>query len=320
MASNNVWAVGFSLSVSSNEVVSTPLIEHFNGTSWSIQTTPATAGKLNAVTAVSATDVWAVGGTGSADLIENFNGTTWSIVQAPSPGTSAPSLGGISAISSTDIFAVGGVGKGNFPQVLQFNGTTWTSLANLPTGIADTAIDAISATDVWTAGGGSIWNFNGTNWTEVASGIGGDLFAISGSSANDIFAVGETISTTDETLVEQWNGTSWSVVTSAGRGELAGVTILSNGTAVAVGPVGIESNATAAAPAVRVAAAGQHCFLAARPVSRHSRQLRAATAAGRRAGASSPERTQAAATPPARCDNPEHWDRPWRTALQKTAA
>ena len=253
VASNNVWAVGFSLSVVNNVNVSTPLVEHFNGTSWSIQTTPATGGKLNAVTAVSATDVWAVGGTGSADLIENFNGTTWSIVQAPSPPTNDPSQGGISAVSSTDIFAIGGNGKGNFPQILQFNGTTWTSLANLPTGIADTAIDAISATDVWTVGRGSIWNFNGTSWTEVAAGLGGDLAAISGSSANDLFAVGETISTTDETLVEQWNGTSWNVVTSVnpstGANSFAGVTTLSNGTAVAVGTVGIETNATAAAPA-----------------------------------------------------------------------
>ncbi len=56
----------------------------------------------------------------------------------------------------------------------------------------------------------------------------------------------------DETLVEQWNGTSWSAVTSAGAGELAGVTTLSNGTAVAVGAVGIETNATTAAPESRV--------------------------------------------------------------------
>ena len=149
---------------------------------------------------------------------------------------------------ATDIFAVGGNGKGNFPQVLQFNGTTWTSLPNLPTGIAVTAVDAISATDVWTVGGGSIWNFNGTTWSQVPS-AGGNLVAISGSSANDIYAVGETISTTDETLVEQWNGTSWSTVTSAGAGELNGVTTLSNGTAVAVGAPGIETNATTAAPA-----------------------------------------------------------------------
>ena len=111
LSSTAVWAVGESFSVVNNENVTTPVVEFFNGTSWSIQTTPATSGTLNAVTAVSPTDVWAVGGTGSADLIENFNGTTWSVVQAPSPGTSAPSLSGISAISSTDIFAVGGAGR-----------------------------------------------------------------------------------------------------------------------------------------------------------------------------------------------------------------
>ena len=57
----------------------------------------------------------------------------------------------------------------------------------------------------------------------------------------------------DETLVEQWNGTSCSTVTSASSVELIGVTTLSNGTAVAVGAVGIESNATTAAPEIRVA-------------------------------------------------------------------
>src|SRR4029077_1537033 len=167
------------------------LVEHFNGTSWSIQTTPATGGKLNAVTAVSATDVWAVGGTDSADLIENFNGTSWSIVQAPSPPTAHPSLSGISAVSSTDVFAIGDNGKGNFPQILIFNGTTWTSLANLPTGIAVTAIDAISATDVWTVGTGSIWNFNGTTWSQAAFSNGNTanhFAAISGTASNNIYA------------------------------------------------------------------------------------------------------------------------------------
>ena len=73
LASNNVWAVGSSVTVNSSGVsVSSPLVEHYNGTSWSIQTTPATGGSLNAVAVVSPTDVWAVGGTGSADLIENL--------------------------------------------------------------------------------------------------------------------------------------------------------------------------------------------------------------------------------------------------------
>ena len=45
----------------------------------------------------------------------------------------------------------------------------------------------------------------------------------------------------------------WSAVTSASSVELIGVTTLSNGTAVAVGDGGIESNATTAAPAAGVA-------------------------------------------------------------------
>jgi len=106
------------------------------------------------------------------------------------------------------------------------------------------AVDAISATDVWAVGGSAIWNLNGTSWTEVTT-VSGQLSATSGSSANDIFAAGGT-------LVEQWNGMSWSVVTSASSVELTGVTTLSNGTAVAVGDGGIESNATTAAPAVSI--------------------------------------------------------------------
>jgi hypothetical protein len=247
LSSNAVWAVGKS--------TSGPLVEFFNGTSWKVETTPTIpggGGSLDAVTAISPTDVWAVGGSASGDLIENFNGTSWSIVQAPA-STAKAALTGISAISSADIFAVGTAPKAD--QLLQFNGTTWSAISSTIAGSdATRAVDAISATDVWVAGDSGIWNFNGTSWTQLSA---PNVFvnAISGSSANDIFAVGETISTVDETLVEQWNGTSWSTVTSAGAGELTGVTILSNGTAVAVGAVGIESNATTAAPEVRVAVA-----------------------------------------------------------------
>ena len=71
----------------------------------------------------------------------------------------------------------------------------------------------------------------------------GDLVAISGTSANNIFAVGHADLTGDPedggTFVEQWNGTSWSPVTSANPGatqdSLSGVTALSNGTVVTVG-------------------------------------------------------------------------------------
>ena len=99
------------------------------------------------------------------------------------------------------------------------------------------------------AGGGTgaaVWNFNGTAWTEVAT-LDGQLTAVSGSSANDVYVVGEG------DLVEQWNGTSFNVVSATGTAGFTGVATLSNGTAIAVGGNGIETNATTAAPAVSVA-------------------------------------------------------------------
>ena len=205
---------------------------------------------------VSPTDVWAVGGTATADqLIEHFNGTSWSVVASPDAGDDG-TLVSISAANANDIFAVGCVGEGEHPSAatLQFNGTTWSAVANGPTGTH--SVDAISATDVWAVGGAggstgaAVWNFNGTAWTEVFT-FPGQATAVSGSSANDVYVVGEG------DLVEQWNGTSFNVVSATGTAGFTGVATLSNGTAIAVGGNGIETNATTAAPAVSVAKTGQ---------------------------------------------------------------
>ena len=289
LSSSDVWAVGTNGS-------GAPLVEFFNGSSWSVQTQPAGSGLLKAVTAISPTDVWAVGGTGSAELIENFNGSTWSVVQAPFGGNA--SLSGISAISSTDIFAVGAtVGERPANQVLQFNGTAWSELSSLPSGQeAAQAVDAISPTNVWVAGTAGIENFNGTSWTVVPASVG-DLVAISGTSANNIYAAGYTTTAAGPrvSVVEQWNGTSWSAVASAnpnGILDVTGVTALSNGTVVTVGNTSgtggggfIETNATTAAPAIQRFHAGQHCL-----------------AAGRECSAATP----AAATKPSRAPRPNN--------------
>ena len=208
----------------------------------------------SSVTAISPTDVWAVGGLGNGrggQLIEHFNGTSWSVVASPDAGDGG-TLFSISAANANDIFAVGGVGEGEHPSAaaLQFNGTTWSAVANGPTGTH--SVDAISATDVWAVGGAggstgaAVWNFNGTAWTEVFI-FPGQATAVSGSSANDVYVVGEG------DLVEQWNGTSFNVVSATGTAGFTGVATLSNGTAFAVGGNGIETNATTAASAVSVA-------------------------------------------------------------------
>src|SRR5436305_546774 len=63
LTASNAWAVGGYDTGGTG--LNHTLIEHWNGTAWSIVPTPdSPPGVLNAVDAVSASDVWAVGGAG----------------------------------------------------------------------------------------------------------------------------------------------------------------------------------------------------------------------------------------------------------------
>jgi hypothetical protein len=85
LSTNNVWAVG-------TRTVSGAVIEHWNGTAWKVVTSPNTGthSNLNSISAISPTDIWAVGctacgdvGGGAPALVEHWNGTAWSINPTP---------------------------------------------------------------------------------------------------------------------------------------------------------------------------------------------------------------------------------------------
>jgi len=62
LAENDVWAVG--VSYNTERTLGSTLIEHWNGSRWSVVPSPnpsSFVNKLNAVAAVSPNDVWAVG-------------------------------------------------------------------------------------------------------------------------------------------------------------------------------------------------------------------------------------------------------------------
>ena len=67
------------------------MIYHWNDTDWTRQPSPnpPSGGTLNGVAAASASDAWAVGGTGTGTgsdfsaLIEHWNGTVWNVVPVP---------------------------------------------------------------------------------------------------------------------------------------------------------------------------------------------------------------------------------------------
>src|SRR6516162_2286757 len=100
----NVWAVGAYRATATGPLLS--LAEHWNGTAWKVVPTPnpgTSTNFLRAVSAWSASDVWAVGHADDSTLILHWNGTVWA--RAPSPG--AGDLSGVDAVSATSAWAVG---------------------------------------------------------------------------------------------------------------------------------------------------------------------------------------------------------------------
>lgn len=109
LASNNVWAVGmvFDFSWPSH---SQGIIMHWDGTAWRLVPSPVTgpydADGLAAITAISASDIWAIGNSvkqNQQTLAEHWNGRAWKFTAAPNSFL----MNDIAAVSSDDVWAVG---------------------------------------------------------------------------------------------------------------------------------------------------------------------------------------------------------------------
>jgi hypothetical protein len=139
VAANDVWAVGSGENMS-NQVQT--LVEHWNGTNWTIVASPnppvpAADAVLASVRAVTATDVWAAGyyisGTSITQvLIEHWNGTAWSIVPSANVGTSDNFINRLAVRAANDIWAVGvyHIGAQTFGLIEHWDGTSWTVTPN----------------------------------------------------------------------------------------------------------------------------------------------------------------------------------------------
>ena len=230
LSGTNIWAVG-------SETTSTgtqSLIEHWNGTSWSVIRSPAgepADSELLGVAAVSADDIWAVGhttgGVGvSGSLIENWNGSAWSVVPGPTLSDYGY-LTGVAAVSSDDVWAVGRDGRHPTPITEQWNGTSWTEVSQPVSGYDSSlnSVAVVNGDDVWAVGEQNLnqtvtERWNGTSWTLVpspsvtANGTQDTLSAVTTLGAGDVWAVGSTLPTSQDsqTLAEQWNGTAWQIV------------------------------------------------------------------------------------------------------------
>jgi hypothetical protein len=260
----SAWAVG--RADTGTVPINRPVIERWNGTSWSISASPLPpgGGELRDVDATSSSNAWAVGFTNSTNgfntLTERWNGTGWSIV--PSPNVSAQStLLGVKTLSTNDAWAIGSHNVSGSLAVstltMRWNGSNWRIVPSPDTPNFENhlnAIDGTSPNDLWAVGHTQngdysvreplILHWNGSAWSIVPSPTARDatLEGVVAIASDDVWAVGSMFSLEQFWHVPfalHWDGQTWSSVTlpspTPQGGRLFGVTALGPTKVYAVG-------------------------------------------------------------------------------------
>jgi hypothetical protein len=264
VSADDAWAVTGPGGIESASVAADWIL-HWNGTTWTKLGYPGRVSSgggvgvaLEAVDALSASDVWAVGTgvTKSADRLvaEHWNGTNWTETVLPGSDSAAFQESAVDADAASDVWAVAG------QTIDHFNGTSWTQVS-VPDLNRVNDVAAVSPSDVWIVGQGTqtgvgdvtrAVNWNGTSWSTVPTPNptgtdpdGGDaqLLTVSAAGADDIWATGpyQVPSGGTQTIAMQWSGTSWTQVslpTLDNVSYLTGLDTVSPSLAWAVGTLG----------------------------------------------------------------------------------
>ncbi len=261
------WAVGISIQNINGPATYAPIVETWNGASWTLAPQPplppGQGGGFFDLSCLNGSDCWAVGaalnqpngnGNPAATLIEHWNGSAWSIVPSPTPtanGAAGAILHHVTCTSTSNCVAVGdsndGTGMSLNALIEQWNGATWTIVPGAATGQPFdqlTNVTCLAANDCWAVGSagpaqqnpnflpifpnaigdqGLIEHWNGLSWSVVPSATepspsGGYLNGLACVTAANCWASG---STTDSSgmasgiLLQRWNGSSWTNVSSS---------------------------------------------------------------------------------------------------------
>ena len=253
VSASDIWAVGYSTADSNSPTLA--LMEHWDGTQWSVIAIPEPVGwysDLTGITAISSSDVWAVGsfisGTTTVTLIEHWDGTQWSIVSGINPGGYSNILAGIAANSSSDVWAVGSFAANSSSAsstlTEHWDGTQWSVVPSPNVGSSYNSLRSVSAhatNDVWAAGagnGGLVEHWDGTQWSIVLN-AGYNFTGLTALGSRDVWVVGyQLVNGNQQAMLEHWNGVSWKSVASpnpGGLSEFLGVTAISTRNIWAVG-------------------------------------------------------------------------------------
>lgn len=263
--SADVWAVGNSVDLTSSAIL------HWNGTGWTpVPHVAASAGEpvaLNAVTAISPTDAWAVGSKGdflaSTPLAQHWNGSAWVETPVPAPaGVILSQLLGVAAFNGSTVWASGVAVTEEFefvPYFVRWNGSAWSAVtvpATISGGYSDLVVTGPnsivasgsaqgdpSPTPVVASYTDGTWK---QEWLPLAS---GELNGIATNGSNGFWIVGDRVGATHEArspvVLSRTVTGAWRIapVPAVGVGGLRDIArVPGRGLMVAVGATGVTED------------------------------------------------------------------------------
>lgn len=225
-----------------------PMAERWDGSAWSLMSTPAAWVEIDSVSCTAFTACTAVGHTEASSYVMRLAGEEWTTQESPNlSGASWTYLHGVSCVSATFCMAVGDShtsGEGYAPISEIWDGSEW-KIQEMPGGFLAYLYDvSCTSPTACTAVGypaGHVMRWNGGEWKAqaVPGAPGGTLNSVSCLSSASCLAVGSSVSS-DETFATIWNGTEWQGLEAQDpvgsvRAELDGVSCASGSACMAVG-------------------------------------------------------------------------------------
>jgi hypothetical protein len=250
-SASDCWAAGYYYNGNHSQT----LIEHWDGSSWSIVSSPNSSTSesnfLLGITCASATDCWAVGHHDSGDvavfltLILHYDGISWGVVSSPNVTEAQDNeFRSVTCTSSVDCWAVGYWSIGNpalpggtvITQTLieHWDGASWTVVDSPNSSPAENnnlaSVTCASAANCWAVGYSSsningtltlIEHFDGASWSIVSSPNPSPAnynvpLGVTCMSATDCLLAGYySEASATQSLMEHYDGASWNVISSA---------------------------------------------------------------------------------------------------------
>ena len=211
VSASDVWAVGRDGSL--------PLVEHYDGSSWSVLRMKApfhTQGEQFSAVTVTGHYVWAVGRCHNdfsyEGCVSRYNGSRWYHVAIPTQFTADAQFDSIRAFSTTNVLIGGEIG--GIDAIIRWNGKTWTRVKDVPYTGSISGIAGTLSTRLFSAGNSDEALFEaeqpGGSWR--VGGLFGGMTdtGISASSAENVWVVGNlTVDPdTEYPLAVRWNGSA----------------------------------------------------------------------------------------------------------------